>query len=281
MVGRRRMFGEYMHDRARLRAWIAIAASTLAAAGVIVLIGGAVFAWSGAYNVAATSKHKWPVEWLLHYVMQRSVALHAATLTPPDLHDPALIRRGAAHFASGCAPCHGAPGELASPIAQQMTPVPPGLYSADRDFTPSQLFWIVQHGVKMTAMPGWPAQSRADEIWAMVAFLEELPHLNTPAYLKLSGAAGAATFLPQDKPSASGFDPSTCARCHGADGRGEPGVFPSLAGRDAARIEKALHDYRDGSRASGFMQPVAATLSDAAIADAARYYAALAVGGSP
>ena len=261
--------------------WIAIAAATLTAAGVLTLICGAVFVWSGVYNVAATSKHSRPIEWLLHFVMQRSVALHAPALTPPDLHDPALIRRGAAHFASGCAPCHGAPGELASPIAQQMTPVPPGLYSADRDFTPSQLFWIVQHGVKMTAMPGWSAQSRADEIWAMVAFLEELPHLNTPDYLKLSGAAGAATFLPQDKPFASVFDPSTCARCHGADGRGELGVFPSLAGRDAARIEKALHDYRDGSRPSGFMQPVAATLSDDAIADAARYYAALAAVGSP
>jgi cytochrome c553 len=255
----------------------------LVSCGIIAAAGGAVFAWSGLFNVAATSKHSRPVAWLLHYVMQRSVARHANALVVPDLSDPALIRRGAAHFTAGCAPCHGAPGQLASPIAQQMTPVPPGLYSADRDFTPSQLFWIVKHGVKMTAMPAWPAPNRSDEIWAMVAFLEELPHLNTAAYAQLAEGATPSTFLPQQESVASDgtFDPASCARCHGADGRGENRVFPALAGMSADKIEQALRDYRDGSRPSGFMQPVAATLSDAAIAAAAKYYASLPASASP
>lgn len=260
---------------------IAFAVSVLFGAAVVVAAGAAAFVWLGFYNVAATSKHLWPTELLLHYAMERSVARHAPVLAVPDLGDPSLVRRGAAHFSSGCAPCHGAPGQLASPIAQQMTPVPPGLYSADRDFTPSQLFWIVEHGVKMTAMPGWPAPERSDEIWAMVAFLEALPHLNPPAYAKLTNNSSGSTFLPQQQlPQSAGsdFDPSSCARCHGADGRGEDGVFPALAGLDAAKTVRALDAYRDGSRPSGFMQPVAAMMNDAAIAAAAHYYANL--GGS-
>jgi cytochrome c553 len=267
------------------RSDIVFAVWVLVGAVAVAIAAGGLFAWSGLYDVAATAKHSWPVEWLLHSVMRRSVALHAGTLAIPDLHDPVLIRRGAEHFSSGCAPCHGAPGQLASPIAQQMTPVPPGLYSANRDFTPSQLFWIVKHGVKMTAMPAWPAQGRSDEIWAMVAFLEELPHLTPPAYLQLTGqltgAPASPAFLPQQPSPATAFDPARCAGCHGADGRGEPGVFPPLAGIDAARMERELRDYRDGSRPSGFMQPVAAAMSDDAISAAARYYAGLGTAGSP
>jgi cytochrome c553 len=259
----------------------AFAVVVLTSAGILAGVGGGLFAWSGLFDVAATSKHSWPVEWLLHYVMGRSVALHAPVLALPNLDDPALILRGATHFASGCAPCHGAPGELASPIAQQMTPVPPGLYSADRDFTPSQLFWIVKNGVKMTAMPAWPAQQRTDEIWAMVAFLEQLPHLNTASFTKLSGSQAAATLLPGAVPSADGFDVANCARCHGADGQGQSGAFPPIAGESATTIAQALHNYRDGGLQSGFMQPIAATMSDAAIDSAARYYAGLTGTNSP
>jgi cytochrome c553 len=214
--------------------------------------------------------------------MQRSVALHAPELVPPNLADPGLILRGAKHFASGCAPCHGAPGQLASPIAQQMTPVPPGLYSADRDFTPSQLFWVIKNGVKMTAMPAWPAQQRDDEVWAMVAFLEQLPHLTTPDYLKLVGSTDTA-FLPGTPPQnqTAAFDAGACARCHGADGEGENGAFPSLAGMSADRIETALLAYRDGSRPSGFMQPIAAAMSGAEIKAAAQYYAGLPKAAAP
>jgi cytochrome c553 len=256
---------------------IKFGALVLLGAGTLAAIGGGLFAWSGLFDVAATTGHSWPVALLLHYTMERSVALHAPQLTPPNLDDPTLILRGATHFASGCAPCHGAPGELASPIAQAMTPTPPGLYSAGRDFTPSQLFWIVKHGVKMTAMPAWPAQQRDDEIWAMVAFVRHLPDYNTEAFAKLSGWNGGADFLAGVPAAAQGgaFTPVECARCHGADGDGRDGASPRIAGLAITDMVKALQDYRDGSRASGFMQPVAAALTDAEIMQAASYYAAL------
>jgi len=240
---------------------------------LVAVVGVCLFVWLGLFDVAATTGHSWPVAMLLHYTMERSVAVRAGDPPVPNLSDPRLIMRGGAHYASGCAPCHGAPGELASPIAQGMTPVPPGLYSAGRQFTPAELFWIVKHGVKMTAMPAWPAQERSDEIWAMVAFLRALPGYTTPAYAALTGWSGASFLQPSAAPS--GFDPASCARCHGADGRGRDGAFPDIAGLDIATFVAALHGYRDGSRPSGFMQPVAAALSDEAMGEAANYYAAL------
>jgi cytochrome c553 len=254
----------------------------LVIAGVGAGFCGALFIWAGLFNVAATSKHSWPATLLLHYAMERSVAFHAPKLDSPNLDDPPLVVRGATHYASGCAPCHGAPGELASPIAQQMTPTPPALYSAGRDYTPSQLFWIIQNGVKMTAMPAWPAQERNDEIWAMVAFVKHLPDFNTESFAKISGWIGEADLLYETAPVASGgaFNPIPCGRCHGADGRGRNGASPNISGLSVARFAQAMKDYRDGSKPSGFMQPVAAALSDEQIEQAARYFAALPTAGS-
>jgi len=254
------------------------AAVGLTGGGLAAAIVALVVILSGAFDIAATSGHSAPVAFLLHFTMKRSVAARAPDLTPPDLDDPALILRGATHYATGCAPCHGGPGELASPIAQRMTPVPPGLYDAARDFTPDELFWIVKHGVKMTAMPAWPAQGRDDEIWAMVAFLRHLPAQKTADYAKLTGLAGGPGFLDGGIERAADphrFDPAPCSRCHGADGTGRAGAFPRLAGLSQAYLANALRAFRDGSRPSGFMQPIAAGLTDEQIAAAANYFSGL------
>jgi cytochrome c553 len=250
----------------------------LAGGAAVIGLAALIYIWLGAFDVSATTKHSWPVAMLLHLTMLQSVAAHAPQLAPPDLDDPALILRGATHYASGCAPCHGGPGELASPIAQQMTPVPPGLYDVGRDFTPDQLFWIVKHGVKMTAMPAWPAQLRDDEIWAMVAFLRHLPEQKTADYARLTGIDGGPGFLDggfRRPASATPFDPAPCSRCHGADGTGRSGAFPRLAGLSTAYIVEALRAFHDGSRPSGFMQPMAAALTDSDIAAAAQYFSGL------
>lgn len=261
--------------------WRAVrfAAVVLVVAGIVAALAGAGVAWFGLYDVAASVGHSPPVELLLHFAMRRSVIDHAAELASPNLDDPLLLQRGALHYASGCAACHGAPGQLASPIAQGMTPVPPGLYSVAREFDPSQLFWIVKNGVKMTAMPAWPAPGRSDEIWAMVAFLRHLPELKTADYAALVGTQPASSWLPGAATTGAAFDPAPCANCHGADGRGRDGLFQSIAGLSEPELDAALRGYRDGSRPSGFMQPVAAQLSDAQIVAAAKYYAALPAGG--
>lgn len=44
----------------------------------------------------------------------------------------------------------------------------------------------------------------------------------------------------------------TCAGCHGTGGI-SPGSIPSIAGKSAESIEKALKEYRDGSRFSTVM----------------------------
>jgi mono/diheme cytochrome c family protein len=48
--------------------------------------------------------------------------------------------------------------------------------------TPEQTFWIIKHGVKLTAMPAWGKTHDDDLIWDMVAFLQQLPKMNPQQY---------------------------------------------------------------------------------------------------
>src|SRR5690606_37045307 len=61
-------------------------------------IGGFLFAWSGLYNVAASSGHWAIVDLLLRFGMRNSVALRATAIEVPRLDSPDLIALGAAHF---------------------------------------------------------------------------------------------------------------------------------------------------------------------------------------
>jgi len=65
-----------------------------------------------------------------------------------------------------------------------------------------------------------------------------------------------------------------CAACHGVNGNSESRGIPSLAGQDAVYMAKQLMLYRSGERANTDMQPIAAPLSDADIADLAAHFAA-------
>jgi cytochrome c553 len=211
--------------------------------------------------------------------MTQSAKRHSEELKAPPLDDARLIKRGAGHFETGCAPCHGSPLLPPSPIEIGATPPPPPLYSAIFDFTPDQLHWIVKHGIKMTAMPPWPTQRRDDEVWAMVAFLKALPGVKRDDYAELIGAkkpeasseAGLQALSDSGDASMQG-----CASCHGADGNGRGGVAPRLAGLSAAYVEAQLDAFRTGARPSGFMRPVAMGLSPEKSKDLAQRFAQMA-----
>ncbi len=236
------------------------------ALAVVGTIGPVLFAWSGVYNVAASRGHFAVVRWLLEFGMQNSVELHASLIEIPNLDDPSDIERGAGHFHSGCAPCHGAPGIPSSLIAKQMLPEPPQLSIAVPAWQSNQLFWIVKHGLKYTGMPAWPAQSRDDEVWALVAFLVRLPKMDAVQYRQLAQLDSAAAKSEQARATGAMLDTAAgaCGRCHGSAGEGgAAGGVPALAGQRTEYLAMALRDYAQGIRPSGIMGPIAVAMTDA------------------
>jgi cytochrome c553 len=65
---------------------------------------------------------------------------------------------------------------------------------------------------------------------------------------------------------------ATCAACHGADGVSQIPTNPILAGQYPSYLERALKDYRSGSRQSAIMSGFASQLSDQDIEDLAAWF---------
>ena len=81
-----------------------------------------------------------------------------------------------------CTGCHLSPGVNDSELRVGMYPQPPNLSKVHVD--PKDAFWVIKHGIKMSAMPAWGKAGHDDPtIWSMVAFLEKLPGM-TPAEYK-------------------------------------------------------------------------------------------------
>jgi cytochrome c553 len=262
--------------------WRIVVAGILALA-LLAAAGGFVFAWSGLYNVAASTGHWLVVDRFLRFGMKNSVERHAPDVTPPNLKDDDLVRLGAGHYYAGCAYCHGAPGLPITPVAEHMLPAPPKLTGSVFEWTDQELFWLVKHGLKYTGMPGWPVQDRDDEVWAMVAFLRALPGVSAEEYRDLALAEVEAE--PQGgEEIATGSAPdavSACARCHGEKNRPPASALvPRLHGQPVEMLTNALRNYQNGKRSSGIMQTAATGLSGGQIDELARYYSRLTLKGA-
>jgi cytochrome c553 len=209
---------------------------------------------AGGYNVSAAAGHLPPVAALLHWTMQNSVTLRAGTPPPQDLRSDERVLAGAGQYDLVCRDCHGAPGVPLTAVAHSLEPPPPHILDAVGDWQPEELFWIVKHGIKMTAMPAWPAQARDDEVWSVVAFLLRLPDMSLGTYRRMTMGPVAGE-RPRTVDDAFDAELARCARFHGYDGSGV-GAFavPRLDGQSAQYLHASLDAFASGRRASGIMQ---------------------------
>lgn len=67
---------------------------------------------------------------------------------------------------------------------------------------------------------------------------------------------------------------NSCAACHGTDGK-SPGAIPSINGKSAEFLTKALNGFRDGSRPSTVMGRHANGYSDNEIKHIAEHFSTL------
>lgn len=64
----------------------------------------------------------------------------------------------------------------------------------------------------------------------------------------------------------------SCVPCHGANGISVHDTWPNLAGQDKQYLATQLKAFRDGTRKSAMMYPMAFDLTDKDIEDIAVYY---------
>jgi mono/diheme cytochrome c family protein len=150
---------------------------------IIVLIAvAAAFIYSGFYNIGADAPHTKLVFGALDELREKSIARHAGSVSvPSDLSDAKRISAGAALYDEMCTGCHLGPGTERTELSQGLYPSAPELARGD-DLSPAQQFWVIKHGVKLTAMPAWGKTHSDDLIWDMVAFVRAMPKMSPQQY---------------------------------------------------------------------------------------------------
>ena len=219
------------------------------------VIAAAIVPLTGLLDYDA-SRGQWGItDWYFGTAAQQSITLRSAGQAVPDLENPDAAARAAGHYELVCANCHGSPAGPPEQFAHDLVPRPPRLMQQMDNWHPdARVFWTVKHGIKHTAMPAWPTQMRDDEVWDMVAFLDQMAAMPPERYAEIAG-----------------LDREGCASCHGENGEGTAAA-PRLDIQSPAYLAASLSAYRDGTRPSGTMMSAAARLSDAEVAELAKHF---------
>jgi mono/diheme cytochrome c family protein len=168
-----------------LRTFLFVAAGLVV---VFVVVTGLVVE-SGLYNVAADAPRNPAIARFVELVRERSIEARLGSIDVPPLNRPEMIADGASDYDEMCTGCHLAPGLGENEMRPGLNPKPPFL-ARGAPGDPKEQFWIIKHGIEMTAMPAWGQTHSDEEIWNIVAFLQHLPGLSPQAYRTLVAKSG-------------------------------------------------------------------------------------------
>lgn len=190
--------------------------TAIAVVFVLGVIGTIGIAYSGLYDVSASSPHSGFVHWLLSTTAHASIERRAAGIEVPDLDNDGLRAAGVNDFATMCAGCHGAPGQKPEAAGLGLNPKPPALAESAARMTPAELFWVTKNGIKMTGMPAWGATHDDASIWPVVAFMTALPSLDEAGYRALLDSAKGAGHHAAEASNEAGSHTHSGDSAHGA-----------------------------------------------------------------
>ncbi len=144
----------------------------------VVAVGG-VFAYARATGLDARGE---PSPWEVRVArIVRGAAIPAADRSRrnPVAHTAEAVTAGLEHFADHCAVCHADDGSGATEMGKGLWPKAPDMRgAATQSLSDGELFYIIEHGVRFTGMPGWSTGAGGEEsTWQLVHFIRELPHL--------------------------------------------------------------------------------------------------------
>jgi mono/diheme cytochrome c family protein len=158
---------------------------------LVCAIGAYAYVNAGPYQIGADVPHTPLTLRLVERLRDASTERAAKQVqVPGDLSDRNLIAAGAREYAEECTGCHLAPGRTSSELRAGLYPQPPNLAKDGID-DDAEAFWIIKHGIKMSAMPAWGRTNDDRRIWSLVAFLKTLPGLSPAQYQALVGTAAS------------------------------------------------------------------------------------------
>jgi mono/diheme cytochrome c family protein len=118
--------------------------------------------------------------WIAREVRSASVPRDARDRANPMADSPQVETEARAHWADHCAGCHANDGSGESLMGKRTYPPAPDMRLAPtQQMSDGELFYVIQNGIRFTAMPAWGGGTGHDEedSWKLVRFIRHLPKL--------------------------------------------------------------------------------------------------------
>jgi mono/diheme cytochrome c family protein len=137
-----------------------------------VVVGALCIYGAGKLGLIDMRADQTPSKFETHFAMSSMDA--SVDRRAPDLKNPVQptddnLRAGMHIYEMNCAVCHG---DGQTPQAQlYLYPPAPQFAKEAADMPDNQNFYIIQHGVRLTGMPGWSKSLKEDDIWKLVTFI--------------------------------------------------------------------------------------------------------------
>ena len=148
---------------------------------ILILVLGLSFALMGFVSMRADSPPSKLETTLAGRAMDASVARAAPKVTNPVTADETNLVAGARLYSDHCALCHGDPAHPKSPLTDSLNPPAPQFTNDMADMPENENFYILQHGIRWTAMPGWKNVLSEQQTWQLVTLLGHMHDLPAAA----------------------------------------------------------------------------------------------------
>jgi mono/diheme cytochrome c family protein len=157
--------------------WFMLGAASLMA---IVLMAGTLVLWN-ARGFSAREQPTALETWFARIARSGAIPADARATVNPVPNTPQTLAEARAHWADHCAVCHANDGSGDTVMGRQTYPPAPDMrLPATQRLSDGELFYIIENGVRLTAMPAWGGGSAHDkqESWKLVHFIRHLPQLS-------------------------------------------------------------------------------------------------------
>jgi mono/diheme cytochrome c family protein len=119
---------------------------------------------------------------LMQSAVHASVRRSASGIQAPPTGnvEESMVEGGKLYF-EGCMGCHGEPGKFQEDRSNY--PPVPQLAQVGTQYSEAEMYWIIKHGIRNTAMSAYGRFYSDKQMWALASFLRRIDRL-PPAVLK-------------------------------------------------------------------------------------------------
>jgi mono/diheme cytochrome c family protein len=156
--------------------WFLLGAVAICA---IALAVGALFVLN-AHGFNATEQPSSVERWIARRARSAALPSDARARSNPVPDTPEVLAQARSHWADHCAGCHANDGTGDTQMGKRTYPPAPDMrLPATQQMTDGELFYIIQNGIRLSAMPAWGGGSGHEEqdSWKLVRFIRHLPQL--------------------------------------------------------------------------------------------------------